>query len=192
MTISISPIHATDDFKDHWTLADKIEVFVARVEGWQLGIANEIVKRDIPGRDLALLHIVTSFFEMISKYNSGFLGEGRSKEYFRRGVRLVFPEIEPQEEAFLDSLYKYVRCGLYHIGRPAPNVIIAKNVPGSIGYNSQDDLIMLNPDKLVEDISIRFSSYAKALRNPEKVRLRSNFEKRFDSDNVLILSKGKH
>jgi hypothetical protein len=188
MTYAISPIHTTDDFKGHWTLADKIEVFVARIEGWHLGVANEIIKRDIPGRDIALLHIVTSFFEMISKYSSGFLGERKSKEHFRKGVRLVFPEIEPQAEDFLDSLYKHVRNGLYHIGRTAPNVIIAKDLPGSVGYNSQDDLIMVSPDQLVEDISIRFAAYAKALRNPENERLRSNFEKRFDSDNRLALT----
>jgi hypothetical protein len=192
MTYSISPIHTTDDFKGHWTLADKIEVFVARVEGWHLGVAKEIIKRDIPSRDLARLHIVTSFFEMISYYTSGIVRERKSKEHFQRGVRLIFPEIKPEAKAFLDSLYKYVRNGLYHIGRPAPNVIIAKDLPVSVGYNSQDDLIMVNPDQLVEDVLIAFAAYARDLRNPENKQLRSNFEKRFDSDNRLARTTGRH
>ena len=186
MTYHISPRYTVDDFSKHWTLEDKIGVFIDRIEGWYLGVANEIIKRDIPGRDLALLHLVASFFEMISKYNSGFLGEGKSKEHFRKGVRLVFPEIEPEVEGFIDALYKGVRNGLYHIGRPGPNVIIDKNLPGSVGYNAQDNMIMVSPDQLVGDISIRFTAYAQALRNPKNIELRSNFEKRFDSDNKLV------
>ena len=183
MKFHISPRYTSDDFRDHWSLDDKIEVFIDRVEGWQLGVAKEIIKRDIPGRDVALLHIIASFFEMISKYNSGFVGEGKSKEHFRKGVRLVFPEIEPKAEAFIDALYNGVRNGLYHIGRPAPNVIIETDLPGSIGFNAQDNLIILSPDQFVEDIYICFEAYARALRNPSNSRLRSDFEKRFDSDN---------
>jgi hypothetical protein len=183
MKIHISPRYTSDDFKDHWSVDDKIEVFIDRVEGWQLGVAKEIIKRDIPGRDVALLHIVASFFEMISKYNSGFVGEGKSKEHFRKGVRLVFPDIETEAEAFIDALYLGVRNGLYHIGRLAPNVIIEKNLPGSIGFNTQDNLIILSSDQFVEDICIRFEAYARALRDPSNSNLRHNFEKRFDSDN---------
>ena len=185
MTYHISPRYTVDDFIEHWTLEDKIEVFIDRIEGWYLGVANEIIKRDIPGRDLALLHLVSSFFEMISKYNSGFLGEGKSKEHFKKGVRLVFPDIEPEADDFINALYKSVRNGLYHIGRPGPNVIIDRNLPGSVGYNTQDNMIMVSPDQFVEDISIRFKAYARALQIPSNIELRSNFEKRFDSDNKM-------
>jgi hypothetical protein len=186
MTIHISPRHTADEYIEHWTLEDKIEVFIDRIEGWYLGVAKEIIKRNIPGRDLALLHLVSSFFEMISKYNSGYLGEGQSKEHFRKGVRLVFPGIEPEADDFIDALYKGMRNGLYHVGRPAPNVIIDRNLPGSIGYNAQDNMIMVSSDQLVEDVSIRFEAYARALRNPANIELRANFEKRFDSDNKLV------
>jgi hypothetical protein len=193
MTYSISPRHTIDEFVDHWTLDDKIEVFIDRIKGWQIGVAEEIIKNNILDRDLALLHIIASFFEMISKYSSGFIGEGKSKEHFKKGVRLIFPEIDSESEAFLNSLYKSVRNGLYHIGRPAPNVIIAKNLQGSVGYNAEDDMIMVSPDQLVEDISIQFEAYARALRNPSNSNLRSNFEKRFDADNNLkpITAMGK-
>lgn len=171
MTYHVSPRYTVDDFSEHRTLEDKIEVFIDRIEGWYLGVANEIIKRDIPGRDLALLHLVASFFEMISKYISGFLGEGKSKEHFRKGVRLVFPEIGPEAEGFIDALYIGVRNGLFHIGRPEPNVIVDNNLPGSVGYNAQDNIIMVSPDQLVGDISIRFAAYARALRNPKNMDL---------------------
>ncbi|MBT3339243.1 MAG: hypothetical protein HN975_19410 [Anaerolineae bacterium] len=185
MTYHISPRFTADDFSEHWNLEDKIEVFIDRIKGWHLGVANEIIKRDIQGRDLALLHIVASFFEMISKYNSGYLGERKSKEHFRKGVSLVFPDIEPSAEDFINALYKNIRNGLYHIGRPGPNVIFDKNLPGSIGYNSEEDMILVSTDQFVEGISLRFDSYARALRNSANTELRSNFERRFDFDNNL-------
>jgi hypothetical protein len=183
MPLAISPRHTTDDFKDHWNLEDKIEVFIARVEGWQLGVAAEMATRQIPDRDLAVLHIVTSFFEMFSKYYSGSLDRTNSRQHFKRGVRLAFPAVAPEEQTFLDSLYDHVRNGIYHVARPASNVIIAKDAPGSIGYNAESGMIMLNPDILVEDLRICFASYAETLRDPRQLQLRSNFQRRFDADN---------
>jgi hypothetical protein len=185
MPIRISPRHTADEFSQHWTLDDKIEVFVDRIQGWHLGVAKEIIQRDIPDRDLALLHIVASFFEMISKYNSGFEGHGNSKEHFQKGVQLVFPGIGVVEKTFLDSLYASIRNGLYHVGRPAPNVIIDRNLPGSVGYDEHNNIIKISPDQLVEDLWIRFEAYARALRDPSHLELRRNFEKRFDADNDL-------
>ena len=60
-----------------------------------------------------------------------------------------------------------------------------EDIPGSIGFNAEGNLIMVSPDQLVEDIAIRFEAYTRALRNPSNLQLRSNFEKRFDWDNKL-------
>jgi hypothetical protein len=48
----ISPKHKYEDFKHGWTLNDKIEVFIARVEGWQLGVAKEMIDKGISNRAL--------------------------------------------------------------------------------------------------------------------------------------------
>ena len=188
MPFAISPRHSSDDFHGTLTLDSKVEVFIARVEGWQLGVAKEMIQKKVPNRAFALLHMLTSYFEMIAKYHAGFVGQRRSREHFKDGVRLVFPAIEPEAEAFFNSLYDSVRNGLYHTGMTASNVILADNLPGSVGYNSQHDMIMVSPDQLAEDLSIPFATFAAALRDPSNAQLRSNFENRFDSDNGLALS----
>jgi hypothetical protein len=185
MPVALSPRHTDQDFKDHWTIDDKVEVFIARIEGWQLGVALAMIEKHIPDRDVALLHIVTSYFEMISKYRSGFLGEGQSRRHFKLGLRFVFPGIEQEAQAMMDSLYSSLRNGLYHVGRPGPNVILRDGIRGSIGYNERHDLFMISPTQLVHDLLIHLSLFAAALRDPANVELRSRFERRFDADNKL-------
>jgi hypothetical protein len=187
----ISPKHKYEDFKHGWTLNDKIEVFIARVEGWQLGVAKEMIDKGISNRAFALLHIIMSYFETIAKYRDGFVGIGRSKIYFKKGVGEVFPDIEPEAENLLNSLYASVRSGLYHIGRTGSNVILNDGTPRSIGYNSEHDFIMINPEMLVDDILFHFKRYSAELRNSNNAEFRENFERKFDSDdsNPKIRSK---
>jgi hypothetical protein len=183
MPVALSPRHTDLDFKDGWTIDDKIEVFLARVEGWQLRVALEMIQRDISNREIALLHLVTSYFEMIAKYRDGFVGDRASRRFFKVGLRFVFPAIEPDAEAMMDSLYSSLRNGLYHVGRPRANVILRDGVGGSIGYNGEHDVFMISPTQLVHDLLIHFSIFADALRNPANADLRSRFERRFDADN---------
>ncbi|MCD4673288.1 MAG: hypothetical protein K8R77_11550 [Anaerolineaceae bacterium] len=121
---AISPNYTTLDFPGDWTLDNKIDVFVDRIEGWQIGIAKEIIQKKIPHRGFALLHIVFSYFEMVGKYLTGYVGSNKSKYYFRKGVRATFPEIETEEEALLNALYSSVRNGLYHVGMTKTNVML--------------------------------------------------------------------
>jgi hypothetical protein len=183
MSIFISPKHTADEFKGDWTIDNKIEVFIARVEGWQLGVAREMIEKNISNREVALLNLLMSYFEMISKYREGYVGKGKSKYYFKKGLREVFPDLEPEAEPFMDSLYSNVRCGLFHIGRTGSNVILNDSAPGSIGYNSEHGFIMISPSILVEDLQIHFNVYSKELLDPKAIEFRTNFELRFDVDN---------
>jgi len=181
----LSPRHTVEQFSEGWTTDDKIDVFIARVEGWQLGVARQMIEKDLKGRDIAVLHILSSYFEMIGKHITGYLGNKRSQQYFTVGLRAVFRDIGSQEVEFMNSLYKDLRCGLYHMGRPGPNVILNDAAPGAIGYNAEIDFLMISPTTLLEDIEIHFRSLAEALRNPENTALRENVERRFDHDNAL-------
>jgi hypothetical protein len=179
MTIAISPKHTADSFENGMSLDEKIEVFVARVEGWQLGIAREVVDKDIPHRGFALLNIVTSYFEMIAKYNGDFAGKERPHAYFDKGVLAVFPMIAqwPKEarKGFLESLYRNVRNGLYHVGMVGPNVILSGELTAPIQYCPETKLVAINPDKLVEALQSHFNAYANDLRDQTNVTLRQNF-----------------
>jgi hypothetical protein len=130
MALTISPKHTTEDFKNGWTLNDKVEVFIERIQGWQLGVAKEIIDKNISNNQFAILHIVMSYFELIAKYRDSFLGKDRSKQYFKKGVREVFPDIETEADDLLNSFYTSVRSGLYHVGRTGSNVILNDKTPG--------------------------------------------------------------
>ena len=183
MPTAISPKHTAEEFAEGWALDDKIEVFIARVEGWQLDVVGEMEEKDISNREVAILILLIGFFEMIAKYCDGYLGIGKSQFYFKVGLQQVFPDISSREQGFMKSLYSDVRCGLFHVGRPGSNVIIQNSAPGSIGYNDEHDMVMISPLILYNDISIFFNGFSKALRDTQNIKLRQNFEKRFDHDN---------
>jgi hypothetical protein len=185
MRYLISPKHFSDDFTSGWTLEDKIDVFEARIQGWQLGIAKSLASENLQDAQLAILHLVSTYFEMIGKYIKGYLGDDKSKMHFEIGFRHVFPDIEETESAFMDSVYRNLRCGLYHLGRPAPNVILNDDAQGSIGYHEQHDMIMVSPTKFLSEVEQNFEAYVRGLRNPSNPKLRRRFEARFDHDNRL-------
>ena len=83
----------------------------------------------------------------------------------------------------MNSIYSNLRCGLYHIGRPAANVIINDEAQSALGYNEDHDLIMISPTKLINDVQTNFDNYIAGLRNYSNPILRENFEARFDYDN---------
>jgi hypothetical protein len=104
MPFAISPIHIADDFKGALSLDEKIEVFIARVNGWQIQLALEMSERDIPHRGFAQLLIISSYFEMIGKYRDGFVGNYNSFQYFKEGLLFTFPEISPDDNKLLEVL----------------------------------------------------------------------------------------
>lgn len=183
MSFAISPIHTLEQFDHLPNLNEKIEIFIARVQGWQIQPALDMQSRSIANRGFAQLLIVISFFEMIGKYRAGFIGEKSSGKYFKEGLRWTFPKISEQDTQILDSFYTSIRNGLYHIGITAPNVIIIDAIPGSFGFNEEHRALAISPDRFVDDINIRFRVYAEELRNPANIELREAFEKRFDYDN---------
>lgn len=180
---AISPKYTTLDFPNGMTLENKIDVFVDRIEGWQIGIAKQIIQHEIQNSGFAILHIIFSYFEMLGKYLPGYIGDNKSKANFKRGVKATFPEIGTEEEDFLNTLYKSVRNGLYHLGMTKINTMLSCGIPTSIGFNPEKKLLVICPDLLVKDLDIRFHDYIAELRNPNKMELRKNFETRFDFDN---------
>jgi len=190
----VTPKHMLSDFTLPLNLEQKITVFFERTDGWQLNIADQLVNgvRDKDGKiiDLsesayAVLHIVFSFFEMIAKYRNGYTGN-KSKAYFRKGVKNVFPELHkyPQQlvDQLLDDLYLGVRCGLYHCGLTDKRVFIVNDIGAAIALTKQK--LLINPQILVLDLRKYLKSYVEELRNVNNALLRQKFEKRFDFDNA--------
>jgi hypothetical protein len=184
MPSAISPHHFAEEFNRPLNLDEKIEIFIDRVQGWQIDPARAMAGKAIPHRGFAQLLIVISIFEMIGKYRSGFLGEGKSAQYFKEGLRWIFPEISANDSAVLDLFYTSIRNGLYHLGITRPNVVFIDTIPGSFGFHEERQALAISPDRFVEDIDIRFQVYARELRDPVNKELRTAFEQRFNDDNM--------
>ena len=183
----ISPSFTTDDFPNGpETLEDKIKVFTDRVRGWQLDIARETIERN-GNSGFAVLHIATSYFEMIGMYING-PGLMGSKKYFEAGARAVFSELQTETKRhvrwFLRSLYKNLRCGLYHQGMTRAGIILTGDTTQPYRFKdlgSGASRIIINPRLLVEHLSDHFDSYVKTIEDSSNPRERANFEEMFDS-----------
>jgi hypothetical protein len=59
-------------------------------------------------------------------------------------------------------------------------VILFDKIPDSIGFHREKGELVTNPDRFVNDISIRFEAYSQELRKPTNIELRRNVEARFN------------
>lgn len=180
--------HTSNNFSFPLSLDDKITIFREQIYGWQLNIADILVndpKKSIHHADFACLQIVLSYFEMISKYKDGYVGNGNSKIHFKKGVELVYPNVFnaniAQKSNLLDRLYKSARCGLYHMGMTKPKFVVYSGRP-AINLNNNENRIEVNTHILTKDIISHLDSYVSNLRNSSNTTLRANFENRYDVD----------
>jgi len=191
----ISPKHVLTDFSRPLTIDQKIDLFAEQVIGWKLNIAeilinggkddaNNFHEKGIHGSGFAVLDIVFSYFEMIAKFYDGYIGNNSSQRYFKKGIRLVFPEIQGKFavnfEGIEDHLYSDGRCMLYHSGFLDGKIMITGDFPKAIGYDKEHNRSIINPHKLPSELIIHFSNYIIDLKDTKNVILRANFEKRFD------------
>ena len=120
----------------------------------------------------------------MSKYKNGFIAVGDSEKYFKLGVTDVFNNLKLLNinvvNTFLDKLYDYVRCGLYHTGLTEGPVILTGSHPKSLDITNNLQTLVVNPHLLVKDVKKHFDSYITDLRNKNNTDLRLKFERRFD------------
>jgi len=195
----ISPHYIINDFKLPLDLDSKIKIFIDRTMGWQLDIAEKcingekdsngkIIRQPLPGSGFAILLMVLSFFEMLAKYQDGYVerNEGKSKYYFKKGLLTVFPNISqiPEDCAndLLDVFYD-VRCGLYHSANTNARIFLTGETCDPLGYNEQNKLVILNPHLFVPSIRKYFEIYVSQLKDPLNTQLRQKFNNRFNFDN---------
>lgn len=194
----ITPFSKRGDFPEKLTVYHKIMIFYERVIGWQIDIANivangikdetgKVLKCEIKDSGYAVLNILLSYFEMIGKYNAGYLGEmtrgtwqdNSSKKHFKEGVGMVFPEFK-KYPWLPRKLYTNVRCGLYHHGMTEGGIILTgeSNLPIK---PTDEEWLIINPHLLVLKLKDHFESYIEQIINDQNLRV--NFEKRFDYEN---------
>lgn len=98
----VAPGIRLKDVPKNLTLDYKIDVFSARINGWKMDIADYLINGKIienkkgslkiegnPNAGYATLDILLSYFEMIGKYQEGYIGKNYAL-YFENGFRSVF------------------------------------------------------------------------------------------------------
>lgn len=185
------------------SLERKIDVYEAQIFGWQLDIAdtmlNGFIDEELHTTTPPMMHsafaamqIYMSYFEAVSKFQAGFIGDF-SKLHFCLGFKLVFPPAQhipaTHIDKFLKHLYSSIRCSLYHLTLVGSDVQICSSGE-SLQYFTPPGyppLILINPHKMIKCVKIHFSNYIRELRSGTNTTLTSNFEVCFDNQRWLKL-----
>jgi hypothetical protein len=98
--------HQDTNFSLPLKQVDKFTIFFERIYGWQLHIADLCLNggydhnginqlSPIPHSAFAAMQIMLAYFEMIAKYEDGFIPKnpkhGESAKFFKLGVKSLFP-----------------------------------------------------------------------------------------------------
>ncbi|MDP1715948.1 MAG: hypothetical protein Q8L41_14500 [Anaerolineales bacterium] len=199
----ISPSFQDIDYPFPHSLDTKIILFEDRVLGWKLNIADQMINGNkeqpaINHSGYATLDVVFSYFEMFAKYEGGFAKLGKSEDYFKVGVYSVFPEfhhiptpVTPLTpvgnvvsivDVVLDLMYEGIRCGLYHSGITNGRIMLTGEIKTPMGFDLQNQLLIINPHLLVPRLEIHLRDYVGRLRDANNTDLRLKFEARYDFD----------
>lgn len=176
--LSISYKSKRSDFPDdawvNWSFEEKVRLFQEQIQGWVIDVARDIKQKSIPHADFAILSILLSYFENISKFVEGYDGRSESRNHFLQGVRLVYPK--KFQKKTIELLYDQARNGLYHVGLTGTKVELDCSIPCGLIYQKQRFIIC--PEKLIKELQNHFDKYISNLKNSSNRSLRKNFEKR--------------
>lgn len=178
----VTPYHKDSDFSDPPTDDEKVTIFADRVDGWQLKIAEEMLKQIETGKPgdvmqhaaYAMTSVVFSYFEMVGQIVKKQAGEcfPLATGDFIRGFRSVFPMTRLTDDQ-IKAIYDRIRCGMYHNGYTKRSVHIDGDYPDVVAFDN--NVVKLNPHKLVPAIRVHFSSFVTMLRDRANVEERLRF-----------------
>lgn len=181
------------------TFEEKLNIFQARMRGWKLNIVDQMINgyQDdeghtvacIPEAAYAALDIMFTYFEPMGKYLEGYTGTGKSGDFFKKGVHSVFPNLTSDSDASAvkfveDTLWKAVRCGIYHSGMTQGSVAITGEVDHPIVIPSDKKLLIINPHILVKALTEHLGAYVQQVRADGATSpIGQAFEARWNHDN---------
>ena len=174
----------------HFTEADKgsnpsdddiIVVFADRVDGWQLAIAEELLRQveDPPAypamkhAGYALISVVFSYFEMIGQCVKATGSAPSPTADFVRGFRDVYPATAFTDPE-IEVIYDRIRCGMFHNGYTKRGVYIDGDYTQTWDLDKANNVVKLNPHRLIRDLRAHFTSFVTRLENTANQRERAN------------------
>ena len=194
--------HQHSDLSQAPSFDDKVAIFRERVWGWQLHIAElcldggkdhegKVDVRAVPHSAFAAMQIMLSYFEMIAKYEEGFVPanpkQGQSAKYFKAGVKSVFPSLATENQgevdSFLETFYEKARCGLYHMAQTAAGIVLTGEQQEALSFDPTNKVLVINPHRLPAVLKDHLDGYCGKLLDSTNTDLRKKFQDRYDDDN---------
>lgn len=180
--VFVAPGIRIEHLSNPWTLDEKIEILEARVRGYQLDVAESLIPNEVAG--FAILYILTSYFEMIAKLESGHTGQGQAGANFKKGFESVFPNTPSTDcHDAKTIIWEDLRCGLFHMGQAKSRVILMHKLSGpsmTIDRTGGRLFLLIDPKMFVGDLRKHFENYIARLKDTSQRELRNNFERCFD------------
>jgi len=158
----------------NWPFNEKVRLFQEQIQGWVINVARDIKKQSIAHADFAILSMLLSYFENISKFTEGYDGKYESRNHFVKGIKLTYSR--KFQKKTIELLYDQARNRMYHVGLTGTKVEL--NCSISCGLIYQRNRFIICPEKLIDEIQRHFNSYVTKLNNSSNRLIRKNFAKR--------------
>lgn len=125
-----------------------------------------------------IIQVAISYIEGNQQYREGETSKKKSKDFFRKAMKHIFPEICDLKDIdlFLNRFYEQVRCGLFHDGMTGRLVTINGKYPKPLEFLNSE--ILINPYKFLDRIIKDFEKYISELKDINNRELRENFKVR--------------
>jgi hypothetical protein len=127
--------------------------------------ANEHSTSPLKESGYAILSIVSAYFEMVEQLSTGTHSDGgKSREFFVRGFRKVYPCFGGSNKQ-IEDIYGRIRCGMYHNGMTREGTVLSRDY--KCGFQICGTEIRINPALVVEDVKRHFCCvFLQRLRDP--------------------------
>jgi hypothetical protein len=162
------------------SIDDKIKIYERQVKFWFLEPANDLLTQNVNGfnnNSFVALMISLSYIEGVEQYRVGQSSDGQSRTFFRNSMQRLYPNIHNEPD--LNALYNEARCGLFHTGMTEGRVLLGNDYENPISF-PDPDTILINPQRLLDDIITDFENYLSELRNHNNREIRQNFDDMFN------------
>lgn len=173
--------YKTGDILDPTEISSKIRIYEREVLEWFIEPAKNLLERNSTKNSFIVLMVCMSYIEGVEQYKAGESSNRQSRQFFINSVNRIYPEIFTDIE--IQQLYSKSRCGLFHNGMVSGGVIF-NNQTFEHPIEFENEVIKINPNKLLTDIEIDFSNYIQKLNvinsnDRETTELQQNFDSMF-------------
>lgn len=165
-----------------------IDVYYAQVREWLLNPGTILSEPFNSDHGMALLSIELLFFEPHAQYLKGQQSSQKSRIFFQEAFDRFLDYLEAEqlilehERPDPSSLYKWLRCGLFHSSTVSNEILVdaAFLSKHSISKNRIVGGWLINPWLLLNQIDRYMQRYVREVKNNPESELSKNFLKTFD------------